>query len=56
MASAALRNEILTEGVATLRLDLTPDRDIPRLTQDLSQPRGKRTMATHLDAGLGSRV
>ena len=46
MASAALRNEILTEGVATLRLDLTPDRDISRLTQDLSQPRGKRTMAS----------
>lgn len=53
MASAALRNEILTEGVVTLRLDLTPDRGIPRLTQDLSQPRGKRTMATHLERRAG---
>lgn len=53
MASAALRNEILTEGVATLRLDLTPDRDIRRLTQDLSQPRGKRTMASHLERRAG---
>jgi uncharacterized flavoprotein (TIGR03862 family) len=47
--SASLRNEILAKGTATLRLDLTPDRDIPRLTQDLSRPRGKRTMATHLE-------
>jgi len=46
--SASLRDEILAKGVATLRLDLTPDRDRPRLTHDLSRPRGKRTMATHL--------
>jgi uncharacterized flavoprotein (TIGR03862 family) len=46
--SAALRDEILAKGTATLRLDLTPDRDVPRLTHDLSRPRGKRTMATHL--------
>jgi uncharacterized flavoprotein (TIGR03862 family) len=46
--SASLRDEILAKGTATLRLDLTPDRDLPRLTHDLSRPRGKRTMATHL--------
>ena len=46
--SASLRDEILAKGVAILRLDLAPDRDIPRLTHDLSRPRGKRTMATHL--------
>jgi len=46
--SAALRNEILAKGVATLYLDLAPDRDMPRLTHDLSRLRGKRTMATHL--------
>ena len=46
--SAALRDEILAKSVATLRLDLAPDRDVPRLTHDLSRPRGKRTMATHL--------
>jgi predicted flavoprotein YhiN len=34
--------------VATIRLDLAPDRDMARLTDDLSRPRGKRTMATHL--------
>src|SRR5262245_4851249 len=43
--SASLRNEILAKGGATLHLDLTPDRDMPRLAHDLSQPRGKRTMA-----------
>ena len=36
--SASLRDEILAKGVATLRLDLTPDRDRPRLTHDLSRP------------------
>jgi len=46
--SASLRDEILTKGVAIMRLDLAPDRDLPRLTHDLSRPRGKRTMATHL--------
>ncbi len=46
--SASLRDEILAKGVATLRLDLAPDRDVPRLTHDLARPRGKRTMATHL--------
>jgi uncharacterized flavoprotein (TIGR03862 family) len=53
MASAALRHEILTKGIAILRLDLTPDRNISGLTQDLSQPRGKRTMATHLRRRAG---
>jgi len=46
--SAALRDEILAKGVATMYLDLAPDRDMPRLTRDLSRLRGKRTMATHL--------
>jgi uncharacterized flavoprotein (TIGR03862 family) len=46
--SASLRDEILAKGGAILRLDLAPDRDVPRLTRDLSKPRGKRTMATHL--------
>jgi uncharacterized flavoprotein (TIGR03862 family) len=46
--SAFLRDELLAKGVATLHLDLAPDRDVPRLTHDLSRPRGKRTMATHL--------
>lgn len=43
-----LRDEIQATGRGTLRLDLAPDRELPRLIKDLSQPRGKRTMATHL--------
>ena len=46
--SASLRDEILAKGTATLRLDLAPDRESSRLAHDLSRPRGKRTMATHL--------
>jgi uncharacterized flavoprotein (TIGR03862 family) len=51
--SAILRNQILAEGAATLRLDLMPDRDILRLTHDVSRPRGARTMATHLERRAG---
>nr|MBP6606259.1 TIGR03862 family flavoprotein [Nitrospira sp.] len=43
-----LRDEIQATGRGTLRLDLAPDRELPRLIKDLSQPRGKKTMATHL--------
>ena len=43
-----LREEIKATGRGTIRLDLAPDREFPRLMKDLSQPRGKKTMATHL--------
>lgn len=51
--SAPLRDEILAKGVASLRLDLAPDRDLPRLITDLSQPRGSRSMASHLRRRAG---
>ncbi len=51
--SAALRDVIAAKGVATIRLDLSPGRDVQRLIKDLSQPRGKRTMATHLERRAG---
>lgn len=51
--SAELREVIAAKGVATIRLDLSPDRDVKRLIKDLSQPRGKRTMATHLERRAG---
>ncbi|MBH0188955.1 MAG: TIGR03862 family flavoprotein [Nitrospira sp.] len=47
--SAGLRDVIAAKGVATLRLDLAPDREVQRLIKDLSQPRGKRTMAAQLE-------
>jgi uncharacterized flavoprotein (TIGR03862 family) len=46
--SACVRDEILAEGTAVIRLDLAPDRGLLRLTADLSQPRGSRSVASHL--------
>jgi uncharacterized flavoprotein (TIGR03862 family) len=51
--SSHVRDAIATEGTAVLWLDLVPDRSLQRLTQDLSKPRGKRTMATHLKRCAG---
>ena len=51
--SACLRDEIMATGVAVIRLDLAPDRDLPRLIEDLSRPRGSRSMASHLQRRAG---
>jgi len=51
--SACLRDVLTAKGVATIRLDLAPGREVSRLIKDLSQPRGKRTMATHLERRAG---
>lgn len=47
-ASACLRDAILAKGSAVIRLDLAPDRSLPRLIADLSRPRGSRSLASHL--------
>lgn len=46
--STCLRDEILAKGSAVIRLDLAPDRGLPRLIADLSRPRGSRSLASHL--------
>jgi predicted flavoprotein YhiN len=51
--SSHVRDAIATEGTASLRLDLAPDRSLQQLTKDLSKPRGKRTLATHLTRCAG---
>ena len=51
--SSYLRNCIEKDGPATLWLDLAPDRSLQRLTDALSQPRGKHTVATHLKRCAG---
>jgi uncharacterized flavoprotein (TIGR03862 family) len=51
--SAYLRDVIELQGSAILKLDLAPDRDLTRLTRDLSRPRGKRTIASHLLRNAG---
>jgi hypothetical protein len=51
--SAPLRDAIEARGNATLHLDLTPNRDLPRLVQDLRKPRGGQSMASHLRKQAG---
>ena len=46
--SASLRDAIARDGKATLTLDLTPDRSLERLTDDLKRPRGKASFANFL--------
>lgn len=53
MVSASVRDVIAADGTATVWLDLTPDRTVKQLEHDLSRPRGKRTVATHLKRCAG---
>jgi hypothetical protein len=52
-ASARLRDEIEARGRAVIRLDLAPDWSHARLLNRLSQPRGSRSMASHLKRAVG---
>ncbi len=47
-ASARLRDEIEANGRAVIHLDLAPDWSHERLLNRLSQPRGSRSLASHL--------
>ena len=51
--SSILRDEIEENGTATIHLDLVPDWTYPRLLERLSEPRGSRTVATHLKKAVG---
>ncbi|WP_018991793.1 TIGR03862 family flavoprotein [Aromatoleum toluclasticum] len=51
--SAPLRDTIEATGSATLYLDLAPGRSLARLTDELSRPRGSRSMASHLQSKAG---
>ncbi|WP_292007605.1 TIGR03862 family flavoprotein [Chiayiivirga sp.] len=51
--SASLRDCIDANGVAELRLDLAPDRDLARLGRDLASTRGKRSLSEHLRRQTG---
>ena len=51
--SAPLRDAIETRGKAMLHLDLAPNRDLPRLLQDLRKPRGGQSMANQLRKQAG---
>jgi uncharacterized flavoprotein (TIGR03862 family) len=51
--SAALRDQWLETGDATVTLDLTPDRDLADVTARLNKPRGKNSLGNHLRKTLG---
>lgn len=51
--SASLRDAIAVHGNVTLHLDLAPNRDVPRLTEDLAKPRGSQSAANHLRKQAG---
>jgi uncharacterized flavoprotein (TIGR03862 family) len=51
--SASLRDSITRHGKAVLHLDLTPGRELARLTADLAKPRGSQSMANHIRKQTG---
>ncbi len=52
-ASAGIREAIRRQGSTTVMLDLLPQRDLASVERALSQPRGSRSLSTHLKARLG---
>jgi len=52
-ASALIRDEIYASGKAVVTLDMAPDRSLEWLTKRLLQPRGSRSMASHLEKTTG---
>jgi uncharacterized flavoprotein (TIGR03862 family) len=51
-ASAQLRDEISRSGSATFLLDLLPDMTPERVLQEVSHPRGSRSLSSHLKSRL----
>ena len=51
--SADLREQIAAHGSATIYLDLVPDFSAQRVHDEVTRPRGARSMASHLQSRLG---
>ncbi|QYF93185.1 TIGR03862 family flavoprotein [Massilia sp. PAMC28688] len=51
--SAPLRDQIAECGSATIWLDLVPDHDLQRVHDEVTRPRGSRSMSSHLQSRLG---
>jgi uncharacterized flavoprotein (TIGR03862 family) len=51
--SAPIRDRIARDGQATVLLDLLPDHDPQRVLDEVTHPRGTRSMASHLQGRLG---
>ena len=52
-ASSTLRQQIERNGQALLHIDLLPQTPLDKLTRQLAQPRGKHSMAKHLQRQAG---
>jgi uncharacterized flavoprotein (TIGR03862 family) len=50
---APLRDEINAKGAAIMRLDLLPGREPGRVLEEISHPRGAKSLSTHLQGRLG---
>ncbi|OBV37839.1 TIGR03862 family flavoprotein [Janthinobacterium psychrotolerans] len=51
--SAALRDQIARDGSTTIWLDLAPDHSHERVFDEVTRPRGARSMSSHLQSRLG---
>lgn len=51
--SAALRDQITRDGSALIHLDLAPDWSAARVFEEVTRPRGARSMSSHLQSRLG---
>jgi uncharacterized flavoprotein (TIGR03862 family) len=51
--SASLREQILSQGQATLFLDLLPDHTAARVLAEVTHPRATRSLSSHLRGRLG---
>ena len=51
--SATIRDRLLADGEATIRLDLAPGLSEQRVIDEVTRPRGSRSMSSHLHSRIG---
>ncbi|MDB5793586.1 MAG: aminoacetone oxidase family FAD-binding enzyme [Massilia sp.] len=51
--SAPLRDQVAARGSTTIWLDLAPDHSLERVRDEVTRPRGSRSMSSHLQSRLG---
>jgi uncharacterized flavoprotein (TIGR03862 family) len=51
-ASAAIRDTVAAQGIATIHIDLLPALDAQRVASEVSHPRGSKSLSAHLKSRL----
>ncbi|HWT36895.1 MAG TPA: TIGR03862 family flavoprotein [Paraburkholderia sp.] len=51
--SSTIRDRLLADGEATIRLDLAPGLSAQRVIDEVTRPRGSRSMSSHLHSRIG---